>query len=649
MRIRIDTARIPAPRRTNASSGPGSERRSNSVRRKAAATNAPAMRPKRVVRLILRTSRARLAAEPTAMTSESCYKAKKRDGAHLGSVRGSHLCVAPGRSDSGMGEGLPGRTVRRPGESRFPDRGRVPHGIVRFPEARPRPRDKLHRAPLEVRRVAGEEGPGRRGDARHRNPRRRPLAEGRSGARRCRRAERPRRIGPRRPRGGCGVDVGAEGGPESGSGATRSLRRNQGNGRTSAGNDSRPIRPRREGRRRVRVRRAGVDGPPWWRIPVHEQSVRLPRTRRLVGRLVSEEDRGSGPPNEIPHASRGPAAAPGRQGGRVQRPSRSGAWGRDDAAAIGRRRAGGGRRRWLSDQQRLPVPWGGSRDCFRDRGGRGGGGRPSRRRHDECESRRLREVPARAERPDGPRTVPTGAAVHEERTALRRLPAHADGDRGTDVHGGREREGAPLRRRPRRGVRRQGTEAQDAPRSPARSSIDVTAEVPTARPMRVIVCIKQVPRAQDLQVDPVTQTLKRVGVPSEINPPDANALEMALRLKDQHAAEVVVLSMGPTSFDESLERAVAMGADRSVLLTDRILGGSDTVPTAYALSETIQKIGGGDLPPFREGTPEASTGHVRPRVAGHPELPPNTNASESRMQEGKGPTPPSAGGGTQGG
>src|SRR3989449_4449718 len=135
--------------------------------------------------------------------------------------------------------------------------------------------------------------------------------------------------------------------------------------------------------------------------------------------------------------------------------------------------------------------------------------------------------------------------------------------------------------------------------------------------MRVIVCIKQVPRAQELQVDPVTQTLKRVGVPSEINPPDANALEMALRLKDQHAAEVIVLSMGPTSFDESLERAVAMGADRSVLLTDRILGGSDTVPTAYALSETIQKIGGDELLPFGEATTGAATGPPRPGHAGH--------------------------------
>src|SRR2546425_12464840 len=106
MRIRIDTARIPAPRRTNASSGPGSERPSNSVRRKAAATNAPAMRPKRAVRLILRTSRARLAAEPTAMTSESCYKAKKRDGAHLGSVReGDRLAEAVRDAFRGLGAG----------------------------------------------------------------------------------------------------------------------------------------------------------------------------------------------------------------------------------------------------------------------------------------------------------------------------------------------------------------------------------------------------------------------------------------------------------------------------------------------------------------------------------------------------------------
>ncbi len=152
---------------------------------------------------------------------------------------------------------------------------------------------------------------------------------------------------------------------------------------------------------------------------------------------------------------------------------------------------------------------------------------------------------------------------------------------------------------------------------------------------RIVVCIKQVPKAQELQVDPVTQTLKRVGVPSEINPPDGNALEMALQLKDRHGAEVVVVSMGPTSFDESLERAVAMGADRSVLLTDRILGGSDTVPTAYALSETIQKIGGYDLILCGEETTDASTGHVGPGIAGHLDLPQLTYVSEVQVVDGK--------------
>src|SRR3990172_203338 len=123
----------------------------------------------------------------------------------------------------------------------------------------------------------------------------------------------------------------------------------------------------------------------------------------------------------------------------------------------------------------------------------------------------------------------------------------------------------------------------------------------------IVVCIKQVPKAQELQVDPVTQTLKRVGVPSEINPPDANALEMAVQLKEKHGGEIVVVSMGPTVFDQALERAIAMGADRAVLLIDRLLGGSDTVPTAYALSETIKKIGRYDLIPCGGGTTGAAT------------------------------------------
>src|SRR3989442_9903937 len=156
--------------------------------------------------------------------------------------------------------------------------------------------------------------------------------------------------------------------------------------------------------------------------------------------------------------------------------------------------------------------------------------------------------------------------------------------------------------------------------------------MPPGGPLRILVCIKQVPKAQELQVDPKTQTLKRVGVPSEINPPDANALEFALRIKDRMPAEVVVLSMGPTSFDESLERSIGMGADRAVLLTDRILGGSDTVPTAHALSETIKKIGGYDLILCGGETAGPSPPHVGPGGAGPPPHPPHTYTSSPQIR-----------------
>lgn len=155
------------------------------------------------------------------------------------------------------------------------------------------------------------------------------------------------------------------------------------------------------------------------------------------------------------------------------------------------------------------------------------------------------------------------------------------------------------------------------------------------RPLRIVVCIKQVPKAQELQVDPVTQTLKRVGVPSEINPPDANALETALQIKKSRGAEVIALSMGPPVFDQSLERAVAMGCDRAILLTDRLLGGSDTVPTAYALSEAIRKIHDYDIVLCGEETTDSSTGHVGPGIAGHLDIPQVTYVSEIKLLDGK--------------
>jgi electron transfer flavoprotein beta subunit len=98
--------------------------------------------------------------------------------------------------------------------------------------------------------------------------------------------------------------------------------------------------------------------------------------------------------------------------------------------------------------------------------------------------------------------------------------------------------------------------------------------------LHIVVCLKQVPDSAQIRVHPVTNTIMRQGVPSVINPYDLFALEEALRLKDKvGAAQVTVLTMGPPMAEDSLRKALAYGADRAVLLTDRQFAGSDTLAT----------------------------------------------------------------------
>ena len=87
--------------------------------------------------------------------------------------------------------------------------------------------------------------------------------------------------------------------------------------------------------------------------------------------------------------------------------------------------------------------------------------------------------------------------------------------------------------------------------------------------MKIAVCIKQVPGTTQVEVDPVTGTLKRDGVESKLNPYDLYALETALRLKEQLGAEVTALSMGPPQAEEILREAYMMGVDDAVLVSDR--------------------------------------------------------------------------------
>ncbi|WP_176085662.1 electron transfer flavoprotein subunit beta/FixA family protein [Martelella sp. HB161492] len=109
--------------------------------------------------------------------------------------------------------------------------------------------------------------------------------------------------------------------------------------------------------------------------------------------------------------------------------------------------------------------------------------------------------------------------------------------------------------------------------------------------MHIVVCIKQVPDSAQIRVHPVTNTIMRQGVPTIINPYDLFSLEEALRLRDTHGGAVTVLSMGPPMAADALRKALAYGADRAVLLTDRYFAGSDTLATSFALSAAIEKIG----------------------------------------------------------
>ena len=111
-----------------------------------------------------------------------------------------------------------------------------------------------------------------------------------------------------------------------------------------------------------------------------------------------------------------------------------------------------------------------------------------------------------------------------------------------------------------------------------------------------MVGIKQVPSTEaKVQMDPVKGTLIREGVESVVNPFDEYAIEEGVRLKERYGGEVIAVSMGPPQAKDALRQALAMGADKAVLLSDRAFAGSDTLATAYTLSLAIKKLGEIDL------------------------------------------------------
>lgn len=154
--------------------------------------------------------------------------------------------------------------------------------------------------------------------------------------------------------------------------------------------------------------------------------------------------------------------------------------------------------------------------------------------------------------------------------------------------------------------------------------------------MKIIVCVKQVPDTNEVKIDPVKNTLIREGVPSILNHDDANALEEALKIKDQYPdTHITVLTMGPPQAKEMLQECLAMGADDAVLLSDRALGGSDTWATSNALAAGVRKIGNFDLIFAGRQAIDGDTAQVGPQMAEKLDLPQVTYVKDFELDGDK--------------
>lgn len=139
--------------------------------------------------------------------------------------------------------------------------------------------------------------------------------------------------------------------------------------------------------------------------------------------------------------------------------------------------------------------------------------------------------------------------------------------------------------------------------------------------MEILVCIKQVPETNEVEVDEKTGVLKRDGIDSKMNPYDLYAVETALQLKEEHGGRVTVLTMGPPQAQAIIREAYMMGADGGAILSDRRFAGADTLATSATLAEGIKKLGNFDLIVCGMQTTDGDTAQVGPAIAELLELP----------------------------
>jgi electron transfer flavoprotein beta subunit len=155
--------------------------------------------------------------------------------------------------------------------------------------------------------------------------------------------------------------------------------------------------------------------------------------------------------------------------------------------------------------------------------------------------------------------------------------------------------------------------------------------------VKIVVTVKLVPEPNsEKKIDPTTKRLVRTGVETVLNPYDEYALEAALQLKERAGGDttVTVFTMAPEQLKETLRKALAMGADEAVLLSDADLEGSDVWATSYAMAAALKKTGF-DLLIVGGLTDDGSTGAVPGALAEHLGLPCVTNARKADLADGK--------------
>ena len=153
--------------------------------------------------------------------------------------------------------------------------------------------------------------------------------------------------------------------------------------------------------------------------------------------------------------------------------------------------------------------------------------------------------------------------------------------------------------------------------------------------MKIAVCVKEVPEAGAARrIDPGTKRLDRSGE-AGLNAFDVNAVEEALRIKEaQGDAEVVVVSLGPSSALDSLRKALAMGADRAVLVSDEGAAGSDLVATSRVLAKALDRESA-DLVLFGQQSSDSDGAVLWAAVADRLRLPLISQAAELTVADGK--------------